>query len=425
MLQVTDPLPKRLLFTAAFVLPACLLLIPELGDWIFALLAAAGVVCFIQTARHPAELRPIVLVSLLTLGFFAAALVSAHGAFDDAEALYRVGKSQYFLAAPFIGLLFLRLRLDARLLFASVRFAALLVFLAATVQYLMSGGRAGGAVNPLVFGCLALLLGFFSLVRYPMEAGGTRLVSLLAFCAGCGAAVLSQSRGVWIASLILVPVMFLYWTHAGVLSKRVAHQVGAVFALLVLFAGALPFVQQRAMDGLDEYRACVLTHECRTSVGMRLQMWHGGWRAALQRPLLGWGLHRTQQAAVAELDDVIARRAILGYTHLHNEYLNTLVGKGMVGLFSLLLLLGVPLLVCLRSGVRHPDQLIVAGIGLLLCTGYALAGLSNLAFGHETMNAFFVYFISLVLPRAQTPLWTLEVDSVGEPRSDILRAPSQ
>jgi len=425
VLQVTDRLPNRLLLAAAFVLPACLLLLPELGDWIFVLLTAAGMVCFIQTARRPAELRPITLVSLLTLGFFVAALLSAHGSFDDPEALYRVEKSQYFLAAPFLGLLFLRLRLDARLLLASVRFAALLVFVVATVQYLMSGGRAGGAVNELVFGCLALLLGFFSVVRYPMETGVTRMVSLLAFCAGCGAAVLSQSRGVWIAALILVPVMFLYWTHAGVLSKRIAQQVGAVFALLVLFAGTLPFVQQRAIDGLDEYRACVLTHECRTSVGLRLQMWQGGWRAALQRPLLGWGLHRTQQAAVAELDDGIARQAILGYTHLHNEYVNTLVGKGIVGLFSLLLLLGVPLLVCVRSSVRRPDQLIVAGVGFLLCTGYALAGLSNLAFGHETMNAFFVYLISLVLPRAQHPLWTPEVDSVGELHSDILRAPSQ
>lgn len=72
-------------------------------------------------------------------------------------------------------------------------------------------------------------------------------------------------------------------------------------------------------------------------------MWKSGLSAAMKKPLYGWGIDQTQVAAAAELADPEMKQVVLGFNHLHNEYLTTLVGRGPPGVMSLLLLLFVPL----------------------------------------------------------------------------------
>ena len=133
-----------------------------------------------------------------------------------------------------------------------------------------------------------------------------------------------------------------------------------------------------------------------SSVGQRLLMWTSGLRAAARKPVFGWGIHRSQQAAVAELQDPAARRKIVEHHNLHNEYVNTLAAKGIVGLISLLALLIIPLSVFLVESA-DPDLLVYNAGGALLCVSYAVSGFTYQAFGDDTMNVFFVIVLCYTL----------------------------
>jgi O-antigen ligase len=126
-------------------------------------------------------------------------------------------------------------------------------------------------------------------------------------------------------------------------------------------------------------------------------MWKSGLSAALKKPAFGWGIHRTQVAAASELATPEMQQVVLGYNHLHNEYLTNLVAEGLPGLVSLLLMLFVPLAIFLKNS-GDPELLVYNGIGSLLCIGYALSALTNQAFGDDTLNIFFVFFLAITLP---------------------------
>ena len=82
---------------------------------------------------------------------------------------------------------------------------------------------------------------------------------------------------------------------------------------------------------------------------------------------------------------------------LHNEYITNLVSAGIIGLFALLALLFLPVVIFYRK-LENKDTYCYASMGILLCTGYATFGFSHIAFGEEHINAFYIFFLGLLLP---------------------------
>jgi len=110
--------------------------------------------------------KNILLLGLLTLGFYLVALASVLVSDKHSAWLEKLGNLREFLAAPFIGLLLLDIRVSTRSIMLTIKISALLVFMLVFYQLLTGTGRPGGAVNPLVFAVLSLLLGFFSIIRF-------------------------------------------------------------------------------------------------------------------------------------------------------------------------------------------------------------------------------------------------------------------
>ncbi len=77
-------------------------------------------------------------------------------------------------------------------------------------------------------------------------------------------------------------------------------------------------------------------------------------KAIADRPL-GYG----SQNAVAEVRRIAARDGfdVPPYNHLHNEFVTTGVGRGLVGMVALVLVLAVPVLIAWQSrrDVRFSD----------------------------------------------------------------------
>ena len=396
------PVARGLAAGAALVLPAAILVAPHLGEAAFATLAILGLYAGLRHgAAHLANPR-LRLAVLLMPGFYLVALLTGLASGDHAYNWWNPAGLREFLAAPLIGILSLETRPAPRMLMLTVKLAAITVCLVALQQLLSGEPRPGGAVNPLVFALVALLLGFFSMVRLPLETRSEKLFSLAAFFAGGMACVMSQSRTAWLVSVFLFAGLLLVWRRNGLLTKRLASGFIALMLVLMLAASQTPLVAQRVDSALAQYHALRADGEWRSSLGKRVIMWEGGLSAAREKPLFGWGADNSQAAAAAQLSSPAMQRAVLGYNHLHNEYINTLVARGLPGLLSLAALLFVPLYLFTRRTNDPERQLVVNGIGSLLCLGYALSGLSNLAFGDDTLNIFFVYFLAVTLPWAET-----------------------
>lgn len=387
---------RPFVLSAVLILPAAILVAPHLGEASYILLTVFGIYCFLRNGLSFGKNSNLLLFSLLTLGFYSVALVSALVSGDHSTEWWNPGNLREFLAAPFIGLLIAKTRISTRFLMLTVKLSAIVVFLVVFYQLLNGTVRPGGAVNPLVFAIIALLLGFFSIIRLPLESSVGKLLSLVSFTAGSMACVISQSRGAWILSIFLFAYVLFAWYRTGHLTKRMTLGITTLILTLVLISAQTSIVKQRTDSALASFHSFQVDGKWQNSIGKRIIMWKSGLSAALKKPLSGWGTDQTQVAAAAQVESPEMKRVILEYNHLHNEYITTLVAKGLPGLTSLLLVLFVPILIFFKQS-RHPDQLAYHGIGSLLCIGYALSGLSNLAFGDDTLNIFFVFFLAITL----------------------------
>ncbi|MDP2780504.1 O-antigen ligase, partial [Devosia sp.] len=95
---------------------------------------------------------------------------------------------------------------------------------------------------------------------------------------------------------------------------------------------------------------------------MRLQIWRDSVRAIRAQPVLGVGpghyglvlpAHRTSQG-LREWRQLMGPRRNVPY-HAHNEFLETWVDTGIVGLAGLVGLLGAALWVGVRAGRQSPE----------------------------------------------------------------------
>ena len=71
----------------------------------------------------------------------------------------------------------------------------------------------------------------------------------------------------------------------------------------------------------------------------------------------------------------------------------------ILGLFALLSLLFLPVVIFYRKlENKDKDTYYYASMGILLCIGYTTFGFSHIAFGEEHINAFYIFFLGLLLP---------------------------
>ena len=377
--------------------PAGVLLTPDVGKAVFMLFALFGVICTLRDGLQCSLLVPFVrLLSQLTFAFVLVALFSVLLSGDFPAGLDQITTTYHFLAAPFIAVIMANTKISTQFILRTVKTSSILVLLVVFFQYCLGNQRPGGAVHPLILGCLVLLLGFFSLIRYPLESKAEKLFSLLAFIAGCLACVLAQARVMWAISLLLFVGLHFIWRRAGILSKRNSFILAGAYSLVLLSAVSMPVVQQRVDNAANEIHSIQENGEWRNSLGNRIVMWQSGFKAAADKPLTGWGAHRTQQAAASVLDDPEMQNMVLRYNHLHNEYLSNVVGKGLLGLISLLLLFFVPLVVFIKFAAS-PGHLVPAAMGFLLCLTYAASSLTNVTLGEDVLNMFFIFFLAITL----------------------------
>lgn len=101
--------------------------------------------------------------------------------------------------------------------------------------------------------------------------------------------------------------------------------------------------------------------------GSRLQMWHIALSGFTAHPVLGNGEGAFNSLVKNQIRDRSANPSLIGYQHPHNDILNALVDRGVLGLLAYLLVLFVPVLVLQQGGIRRTillQSVALAGFGL-------------------------------------------------------------
>ncbi|MBL0648250.1 O-antigen ligase family protein [Aeromonas caviae] len=284
------------------------------------------------------------------------------------------------------------------LLLSGCGVGALLAFGVAIYDKLFLGyERAFDDMMPLQSGNIAMSLGLFCLcgLLWAQKKGklGFSLFMVLGTCAGMGASFLSGTRGGW----VLLPVILL---TIGILFKEclyrkstIAMLMGALLCSVFLIAQPQSGVEERielAQRDISQYLDKTNLH---TSLGMRFQLWRSAWQSFTEKPLFGWGNHGVRESQQAQL----ARGEISQFmydfnAHAHNQFLDEMAKRGIVGLGTLLLMMLTPLFLVKRR-LRQPHNVDVhCGAALMTVTVFSTIDfcLSQAFLSHNSGISFFV-----------------------------------
>ena len=257
---------------------------------------------------------------------------------------------------------------------------------------------------PIQTGNISMSLGIFCLCGFLWyRAKGESKWSylyLLSTLAGLTGSFLSGTRGGWILlPLVVLSVLFFY---RSAISKR-----DRKWLLLILVAvSAIVFTPQSGvMNRIYEAKSDVVRYidgsERNTSLGVRFQLWQSAWDSFIEKPVLGWGHDGLRLSQKQQLEEGKITEFIYSFNyHAHNQYLEDMAKRGLIGLFSLLGILFVPMII-VRSrmaGVSITSS-VFGGLTIVMVTCLTTIdyNLSQAYFAHNSGITFFIFSLVLAL----------------------------
>jgi O-antigen ligase len=169
-----------------------------------------------------------------------------------------------------------------------------------------------------------------------------------------------------------------------------------VIILSILLSLMLPSIAAKYKHSVANFNNWTSDESIYSSSGIRLDMWKSSLKALKDMPWHGYG-YRLANKEVAKYSNFHSQE-ITAFTHLHNEYITSLMSAGILGLLSLISILFMPLFLFFsRRKIDELNKYAIAGIFICLC--YVVFGGFHIAFGEEHVNALYVYLMSYLIPR--------------------------
>jgi O-antigen ligase len=258
-------------------------------------------------------------------------------------------------------------------------------------QALVLGGRAGGYLHPIMFGNIALLLGVLCMVRALITLQLTWMNALmwLGFASGVMASVWSQTRGGWVAIVLVFFWILAHATRQWSWLRRLATATALVGCLgvLGLQLGLGKVVHSRVSVAIAETTAFIESNQQDSPVGSRLAMWRFAVQHISDAPWLGVG----KQGWVALRDHGVANGElsaayISNLDHVHSEYLDAVLKHGLIGLLLMLVLYLAPMFLFFRPYLNALNREVksLAMAGMVIPMMYMDFGLTQVFLSHNS-----------------------------------------
>jgi O-antigen ligase len=268
--------------------------------------------------------------------------------------------------------------------------------------------RPSGYMNAIQYGDISLLFGSLCFIGYYSNFFGSQrcfknYIFIVAAIAGSIGSLFSGSRGGWLS----IPVVgFLIFSSNGFNFSRRRLLSGLFFlCVLIVVLYYLPdkYFMMRFTQTVDQVKRLLNNDAEGSSITVRLDMWRLGGKAFLERPLLGWGgLEEIKNTYPLEWKDI-------SFDHLHNDFIDALVKRGLVGFLGLMALYFVPFALFIRR-LKHTDNnvRILALLGATLVLSCMIFGLTQTFLAH--ISGVMIYAFMLII------IWSLFSYTLREPQ---------
>ncbi len=259
--------------------------------------------------------------------------------------------------------------------------------------------RALGYTSTIQFGNLSMLLGILCLAGLGwacLQPRARLWMVLLLAGAGFGilGSLLSSSRGGWVGFPFVLWV--LYSGYGQSLPRRALAGLAAFIIVGSVAVYAIPQlgVQHRVHQAFSDIENFVEHDKVTTSVGWRLEMWRTAAILISEQPVLGWGSLGYEQARDRLIEEGVIHSSLVRFGHVHNEYLDAWLKRGVPGLVVLLALYLVPLRLFARRMREKDLQLRAFAIaGVLLPVAYMDFGLTQVFLAHNSGVMMYAFWL--------------------------------
>lgn len=389
-----------------FAFPVTVLAADEIGSAMFFILALMGIIAvFFRSVRQPLT-HDIKLIFFAILLFFGVALLSYLFVDMSDISAAKLGRYARFLLAIPLYYLLRHVRIPQQAFWYGMALGAIVAGLVAMDQSwwqqdaVSANTRASGSVNAIIFGDLSLLMAIISLTGTHYFWNRSRwliVVPILATALGLTASLLSGSRGGWLALPALS--LTLLWFGRGNIKPWQYGLTGFMLVTIGTVAFLIPQlgVQTRIAQAAQEAKDYFQQHQVDTSTGERLEMWKAAWIVFLNHPLVGAGPGGYIIEKQALIDSGRIATSISEFSHPHNEYMAALATRGLLGLFSLLLLFLIPGRVFFNYATQNiPDQRLMGLCGLISVVAFAHFALTGDTFDRSLPITFLTFLLAVV-----------------------------
>lgn len=291
---------------------------------------------------------------------------------------------RYLLAIP---ILLLLLHVPAKLahMWLGIAIGVILSVGIATWQLDHGYDRVEGYMNIIHFGNIALVYGVFcgaglAWVNRPIKYKRQwQIIFFIAILASVFSIIASGSRGSWSAFPalgILAGVTFLSKKN---FQRAAITALGLILGIGVLFSVPGTKIEARYHDAISDVTNYFDHHNADSSVGARLEMWHGALLNIPKKPIFGWNEGDYAAQIKAEVSAKTLMPIVLLFTNnLHNNFIQVLVFEGAAGLVPLLALYFIPFYFFLkRIKSDNLDVKVLAFCGAALLSSFFFFSMSQ------------------------------------------------
>lgn len=246
-------------------------------------------------------------------------------------------------------------------------------------------------------GMFALVIGVHFLIQ---KKYWFALFSLLSAMLAVLASLLSGSRGGWIGvPVILAVIFFLYYKS---FNKTTLASLSTAFLLLLAIVFSSSSIQSQVIGrvnaAIDDVEQYIVHHNTTSSNGARFNMWEGAIVAFKEKPLFGWGAKGMVEYRKELVNQGILNEANMWFTHAHNQYLDALSKRGIIGFISLLGIFFYPLYFFARSIRKNKENVDIklwGTLGIVHILSAMSYCLTQGFFEHNSGNVFYFFVLCL------------------------------
>jgi O-antigen ligase len=388
----------NLLQLVVLSMPLLIVNVKHASELVILFLTIFGVYFSIRERKLPFFHEQLKVYSYLVLVFFFSIVISVILSNNPIQGIHRIGSNIHFLVAPFVAYSIYKSNINLKHMVMVIKISVIIssIYAIYGVFYLGIGRAEVGADASTIFSFIMSFFGFTVIHDIWTQSNKEKLLSIFIFILAMYSVVLSGSRIALVMCIALSFSIMFIWSIRGLIDqKKVLLIVIALALITTLFMYNKQF-SSRIDEIFIEIKNFSNDKDAHGSVDLRLSMWSGGLKAFKQQPIAGYGYQNTGLEASRHVNGSFAKAFIKGQKMLHNDYVNSLVGFGILGLLALLALLFFPLIIFFKR-LKVNKGYTRNTIGILLVIALSVFAITDSIYSHSVMRSFVVFFLGFLL----------------------------